>query len=528
MQSYRPSLGDLDNSYTPSLADVDSSTSIAQPNKPVNKESFVHSLEMAPFRMLSDLGGSLADNASKIPGYISEYPDLNKLMFTHPIHAAMQGFAGANEFVNNLAQAPLNMAKYGENRLNLLPSSVPNAISKITPEDTTQSINQLFGQPQYPGEHLLRGIVRNAPLLAGAGSMMTRENALNEVPSASSPLKSDDIAKDIHSTLIGDSSPDQSSKYLASQISSKYKDITDYFKNKYASIFSKDSSQDFPQRDEATKVKDLPLNDSSYLDKFKNFDFSNNSLQKLHDKLLDDNTIQNAHQFQSELGGEIGYLKKQNDKALLDNNGKNLLSTYAEMRNSLKNDIYGSLENESKGLGDQYNDVTNQWQKYVTPFHSDKDLKDIATGKTKNPTQSQIVNIFKNPEENINTVSSMLGQDAKNKIVQAGMGKNKFQNSENDMINAHNSIYSKGLNSYLDPTDESKFISLRDAKYKEGLPEEAPPKKYGLRNAIVSLGGMGAGALAESLLSNPNSLLGAYIGRELTSSLKKKISEKKK
>jgi hypothetical protein len=44
---------------------------------------------------------------------------------------------------------------------------VPNFLNKITP-NTTESINQLFDAPQYPGEKLIRGAIRNAPSLVPA------------------------------------------------------------------------------------------------------------------------------------------------------------------------------------------------------------------------------------------------------------------------------------------------------------------------------------------------------------------------
>jgi len=514
---------DSTSSYPDLSMPIDSEST----NKAPNKESFAYSAAMAVPRIGYDLGASALNEISKAPQLMTELPALFKLPFTHPLDAASQGLAGANELINNIAQAPLSLAQYGANRLNLLPQSVPQTVQKFVPQDTSGAINQLFGQPQYPGESLLRGITRNLPFVTGGMSTIGEGNALAQAPISQS-MASGDIAKGLHDTFIGNQSFEDSGKSLANEISQKYSSIKDYLTNQYANIFNKDSSADFPQRDEPTKVNNLPLENSAYLGKFKNYDFPDDNLQNLHDSLLKNGDIQSAHDFQSELGGEIGYLKKQNTNGILDSAGKNLLSTYSDMRNSLKNDIYNSMEHYDPGLGDKYNDVTSDWQRYVIPFQSDKDLKSIAEGKTQNPQSSQIVNIFRNPEENMNQVSSMLSQDAKNKIIQAGMGKNKFQNSADDMINGHNSIYSKGLNSYLSPEDEAQFINLRNTKNLEDTPPAEIPKKYGVRNALVSLGGIGLGAAAESMLSNPNTLLGAYIGRELVSSLRKKINEQKK
>jgi hypothetical protein len=69
--------------------------------------------------------------------------------------------------INSLAQLPKNLSSYAENRLNLLPTGTTNLINKITPEDTSSAINQLFGEPKYPGEAALRGGIKNIPQIAG-------------------------------------------------------------------------------------------------------------------------------------------------------------------------------------------------------------------------------------------------------------------------------------------------------------------------------------------------------------------------
>jgi hypothetical protein len=90
----------------------------------------------------------------------------------------LQALAGSQEMINNLAQLPKGIAEYGANRLNLVPKSVVNAVSAITPEDTTQPINALFGQPTYPGEGLIRGVARNSGNILGAGALVKTLNPL--------------------------------------------------------------------------------------------------------------------------------------------------------------------------------------------------------------------------------------------------------------------------------------------------------------------------------------------------------------
>lgn len=168
--AYRPSLSDIseDNMvpesedsgtasyYRPSLSDV----------KEMPTESLGTSLGLAIPRIGTDLAKGAYGFLQNIPGYLSsaktEVPGLLSAQIQHPAHAALQALAGSQELINNLAQMPKNLATYANERLHLLPEGAVNAISKITPEDTTQSINALFGKPEYEGEDLIRGVARNA------------------------------------------------------------------------------------------------------------------------------------------------------------------------------------------------------------------------------------------------------------------------------------------------------------------------------------------------------------------------------
>lgn len=148
------------------------------PENEASQEGLGTSAALAIPRILKDLGTGAYNIAKQVPSYYekakTEVPGLlnpTGQMYRHPLHAAGQAFAGANELINSLAQAPLNLSRYASDRLNLLPQGVTNAIQKITPEDTTQAINQLFGQPQYPGEAALRGGIRNADLLYGGSKL---------------------------------------------------------------------------------------------------------------------------------------------------------------------------------------------------------------------------------------------------------------------------------------------------------------------------------------------------------------------
>jgi len=130
-------------------------------------ETLKQSVLKSPFRATEDVLKGAWGLVKNIPKYYeqakTEIPGIYTTMRDHPAHLGVQMAAGLEDFINKAAQTPLQAAKYGANRLNLLPQGVPNTIEKITPEDTTGAIKDVFGEPKYPGEKLLRGMVANIP-----------------------------------------------------------------------------------------------------------------------------------------------------------------------------------------------------------------------------------------------------------------------------------------------------------------------------------------------------------------------------
>jgi|SRR6185503_5510942 len=149
-------------------------------NTPSGGESYWDSLKAAPGRIGSDIGSAISRGINAIPEYWekakTEVPGLLNpfsQMNLHRYHADAQALAGGNELINWIAQSPLNLSKYGSEKLHLTPQGLTNFLQKITPEDTTQAINQLFGEPKYEGEAALRGGVRNSLPIAGAVKLAT-------------------------------------------------------------------------------------------------------------------------------------------------------------------------------------------------------------------------------------------------------------------------------------------------------------------------------------------------------------------
>jgi hypothetical protein len=143
--------------------------------EPEEDESVLKSLAYAPFRIGKDLAVGGVHALQKIPELYqqakTEVPGLLDIAKNHKAHAAMQALAGSQEAINSLNHIPVGLAQYANKRLHLLPKAVPEFLNKVTP-DTTEAINQLFDKPQFEGEKLIRGAVRNIPALVPAGKAL--------------------------------------------------------------------------------------------------------------------------------------------------------------------------------------------------------------------------------------------------------------------------------------------------------------------------------------------------------------------
>lgn len=208
-------------------------------------ERFGTSLGLAGPRIYEDVSKGLYKAAQSIPSYWekakTEVPGiLNPYgqVAQHPFHAAGQGLAGLNEAINSVAQFPLNVSKYGSERLNLLPKGVTNAIQSITPEDTTEAINQLFGKPKYPGEAAIRGVGRNIVPITGvtkaASGMphLTQRGATKKLKNARQMAEEREIGKlNVDQQLINDA------RQFLPKTSPNRKNIKDASKGDYNALF---------------------------------------------------------------------------------------------------------------------------------------------------------------------------------------------------------------------------------------------------------------------------------------------------
>jgi hypothetical protein len=283
-------------------------------------------------------------------------------------------------------------------------------------------------------------------------------NFLQEkTPEALSPK----IAEQLHQDITGNRNFEASGKDLAQKVHGAYQKIHGEHSNLYNDIWDSNTKNVSVHDDEPIKVKDTLIQNGDYTKNFHAADLPDSNIKLLHDRFIASKSIQNAHRLQSELGSEIGYLRRQKENLNLDASGKNKLANYVSARKTLQEDMRAQLEDLDPKFKEQYDHATEQWEKNVIPYHTDKDLRGIAEGKIKNPTTGQITSIFQNPEDNINKVVGDLPQEAKDRIVHIGMGKTRAENTPADMIKGQRALEAKGMTSYVNPHFEQAFDNIK-------------------------------------------------------------------
>jgi hypothetical protein len=303
------------------------------------RETFSEALKQAPGRIGTDFSHMIANTLRSIPSYYqkakTEIPGYAGTIIQHPGHFLSQGIAGAMEAINSLAQTPKQLASYGEKILHLLPVGTEAGVSAISPEDTSQVIKEIFGEPKYPGEAMERGIARNLPTVLGVSELVKK--------------------------LLNLIRPSKTSKEFAEQGISN-------IQKEYA-LARKNQNIEFNKFFDKYGDKAVTKKPVSYLglreDEVRHL---TPTAKKLYDKFVDKPQAQYLHDLQSQLG-------KDAVKAT-DQYSRNLYRDAQMM-------FQGRLENFAQSLNDPYAyngllEGRRITRDVVKPFESTKEMKKIA------------------------------------------------------------------------------------------------------------------------------------------------------
>jgi len=167
-------------------------------------------------------------------------------------------------------------------------------------------------------------------------------------------------------------------------------------------------------------------------------------VEDFHNAYNENPHLLNAHFLQSQLGSTIRGLKTPDiaTKIAKDN--------LIKARSALMSDIRNQLNEIHPEVSKAYTEATNNWRENVVPYIEHPQISKIATGKVTNPRN--VTTIFKNPEEDVKKIVSDLGEDAKNKILYAELGKIQPGTPPEKLQKAAEKLDQKGLESYITPS----------------------------------------------------------------------------
>lgn len=184
------------------------------------------------------------------------------------------------------------------------------------------------------------------------------------------------------------------------------------------------------------------------------------NLSDLHDSFIQNPTLQNAHNLNSELSSQIRGMQKNDARGNLSLADKGVLNNYQTAKNSLGSDINNYLSNIDTSLANQYQSATNNWAQNVSPYFSRPKISQMAKGNIDNI--GNISTIFKNPSQNTLKVANDLGSDVQNKILFSELGKSTPSSSPQNLVNAFNRLGDKGLGEYVSPQLSSQMSDLQN------------------------------------------------------------------
>jgi len=505
-----------EDNASPQTMTVDSPRDFLAGDFPEN-ESLWTSIKEAPGRISEDVGKKALAGYQALPKYyhkaLQELPaqfNLRNLVPQHPISAGKQALAGTNELINSIAQMPKNIAEYGANRLHLLPQGVSNFVSNISPEDTTQAIHNIFGEPKYPGEAFTRGVARNITPLGGTAALGSSllgkvKNLFKETPKLPEAIMTGEFNPNIYpkSPYLSELEKDQAPADLGflEQKPMEHPDVTaqnimqDFSQGKRpheaAATLAKDLKSSYETvkegaANEFNKLFKVPVWNQGTVGNIKLYNFpdplrgikrkgeyidtvgegkkpyGNSDLNELHQELLSNPTVQKAHQLQTELGRKVGDLKYQNKMGNLDDAGKRDLSLASKARIAIRNDSKTAMGKVNKVFPEDYEKATQNWKNEVEPYHSEDNLRKIVNGDIQYPSRTNIESIFKDPEKSIQKVKNDIGPDSARRISYIGLNKLPEEFTAKDLTSAKKSLEKKGLSSYLHPEHEQSFSQLNE------------------------------------------------------------------
>ena len=392
-------------------------------------------------------------------------------------------FAGGGELAD-LARLGLTGARAGQ---------IPGIKQGLQFLEKSPEIKRLLGATSFGAiaepEDRLKGALTGLGL-GGAGEAIRAGSKLIE------SLRPGEHAKNLLETLGNNASLEENAKSIASAIKNKAEEIKNIGKEKYDAIFN-DSNNLGKRRilssNEKEKSSLIPKDISETFDR---------KLESLNKDFSESPTLGNAQDLQSQLGTTIRKLKKMDNEGKLSIADRRIMQGYEQAQNTVKDQISNFLSNAEQEYNIPYKNLYDEASQYhlenVIPYKESPNISKISKGKITNPRNIQ--NIFKNPEENIQKITEDLGNDFKNKILYAELGKHKQGLDPEKLLKNIEKLDEKGLSHYVSP-ETSELVSALENKLRN---------RNIARNVAGVVGGAALGGLAPIPYAKEIGGLGGY------------------
>ena len=350
--------------------------------QPDPNESFGAALAKSPFRVGEDIYRGGMNAIKSIPGYLSSAPNefnglINNLA-THPGHVGQQALAGLTELGQNTFNLPHDLINYATNRLNLVPQDINQQVQMARMPDREQMINETLGSPQYAGEKLLRGGVRNINNIIGLGSLANNLNPAN--------LTVKSIAKDV--------------------VNTEKQQIATHSKI-YNGIWKDADKTGFNQVPVDTN---LLSNNLATIKKY--------TIPKQHQSLIDfinNPTLEGAQKAQSDMKRIQDIYKGKSEKQGLTTEEVKLYEAAKAAEDHIHDNMFKNINgNINQNLKNRYDKVTNSYRENVVPYKYNPFIQDY---KNKKISAKKLVNHLSDDEFYINKGSAHPALIIRNHLV---------------------------------------------------------------------------------------------------------------
>jgi hypothetical protein len=369
-------------------------------------------------------------------------------------------------------------------------SKAPAAIKAAKIASSSPAINRILGGAALGGITNEDNRLTGSLLGGGLAGAFEVPSAVRKITDYIRPTK---YAKEIIDHLGAGNSLENNAKSLSLDLNRLYNTKKTEAEKLYVPIFSNSSV--------ANNSIYRKINPSGYYEYLEKPQIAipkaSTDIKELIEKFDKNPNLENAHKLQSDIGKEIKDLSLTNAKSGLNSEDKELLKNYSKTRSHLKDQINSFLESKNPDLATQYKEATKYYAENLGHYLDNKKIREIATGKIKNP--KNISNVFKNPEPGIEKIANDLGPEGKNKILYAAIGHNKNTVNAEKLAREIEKLDKKGLESYLTRETAQIFNNFS--------------KKTKYRDMAQSIGSIiAAGSLGHSIGGDAGALAGSIMG----------------